>query len=100
MRTALLAAVVVCLTIANVPAAAQQQCFSYQSMQRALAWKFNQRKIWEGFVSMTQMIEVYRAPNGRWTIVSVEITGRTCVRAYGFSSSEIYRPIFEHPGMR
>ncbi len=77
-------AVLAAAGVAFSPAAsAQVICLDRASLIDSLAARLHQRQFGYGMVSDTVVVELYTAPDGSWTVVMTDVTGRACILAIG-----------------
>lgn len=66
------------------PAAdAQVICLDRAALVQSLAAQLHQRQFGYGIVSNTVVVELYTAPDGSWTVVMTDVSGRSCILAIG-----------------
>lgn len=66
------------------PAAhAQVICLDRAALVDSLAVRLHQRQFGYGMVNDTVVVELYTAPDGSWTVVMTDVTGRACILAIG-----------------
>lgn len=84
LKTLIRAAVVAAGAAVLAPAAhAQVVCFDRTALIDSLAERLHQRQLGYGIVSDTAIVELYIAPDGSWTAVVTDVSGRSCILAIG-----------------
>ncbi|BCH21869.1 hypothetical protein MesoLjLc_14920 [Mesorhizobium sp. L-8-10] len=67
------------------PSAAHAQviCLDRTALVDSLSARLHQRQFGYGIVSDTVVVELYTAPDGSWTVVMTDVSGRACILAIG-----------------
>lgn len=70
---------------AVLPPAAHAQviCLDRTALVDSLSARLHQRQFGYGMVSDTVIVELYTAPDGSWTVVMTDVSGRACILAIG-----------------
>lgn len=72
------------LTLPAVPAAAQAQCRAWPELRAELLKGWREVPVSRGMIDATTALVVLASPDGgSFTVVSVEASGRACIRAAG-----------------
>ena len=74
-------------------------CFNRKAVGQMLAKKGGQQVEFRGYPNNEVIVELFTAPNGRWTILATSPKGHSCLLAAGKSFDRIPRKSSGHPGI-
>ena len=77
------------LTLAALPAAAQAPCMAHDELAGQLEKRFGETAVAWGLAAGGSLLEIFASESGSWTLVVTAPRGLSCVRATGEAWSDL-----------
>ena len=84
-RSLSLAAALAAISFVSIAARAEAapQCGNHDKIVDALGNKFKETRRVMGVVNSKAVMEIFMSPQGTWTIVITDTSGKSCITAFG-----------------